>query len=87
MSHKDVHVRFTTDERPELTPAELACLAQCGALAGMLGGIVGHGRTRNTDLSELFGHVHAIQQAVMSQLAARTYPDRFRLLGEVLASD
>lgn len=69
-----------------LTVAEVAALEQCGALAGMLGSIVGLGPTRGADLAELYGHVHGIQQAIMSQAAARVYPERFRLLGEVKAA-
>lgn len=53
-------------------------------LTNTLSRIVGHNRTRAGDLNELIGHIHAIQQAVMSQAAGRAYPDRLRLLGETL---
>lgn len=33
------------------------------------------------DWAEAAAHIHALQQMVMSQAAARAYPDRFRLLG------
>lgn len=43
--------------------------------------VVGAGRSRAGDLGELCGHIHAIQHAVLSQAAARAYPDLYRLLG------
>jgi len=46
--------------------------------------VVGNGRSRLGDLGEIAGHIHGIQHAVMSQAAARAYPDRYRLLGEHL---
>ena len=47
--------------------------------------VVADGRTRDADLGELCAHIHAIQHAVMSQAAARAYPDTYRLLGGSLA--
>ncbi len=44
--------------------------------------IVGDGRTGAADLAELTLHLHAIQRAVMSQAAARAYPDLYRPLGQ-----
>jgi hypothetical protein len=64
-----------------LTPDELRALDQTTELVNLLQGIVGDGPSRAADLRELVAHVHAIQQAVMSQAAARAHPDRFRLLG------
>lgn len=43
--------------------------------------VIGRGPSRAGDLRELIGHIHAIQHTVMSQAAARAYPDRYRLLG------
>jgi hypothetical protein len=40
--------------------------------------------SRAGDLRELGAHLHAIQQAVLSQAAGRAYPDRYRLLGRAL---
>lgn len=78
----------TNDGSPAvLTVAEVACVKQCGALAGMLASIVGHGASRDGDMRELIGHVHAIQQAVLSNAAGRAYPEQFRLLGGVIAGD
>jgi hypothetical protein len=65
-----------------LTVAELAAVQQAADLWGTLCKVVGNGPTRNHDLAELAAHIHAIQHAVMSQAAARIYPDLYRLLGE-----
>lgn len=46
--------------------------------------VIGQDASRDGDVAELVGHVHAIQHMIMSQAAARAYPDRYRLLGEVL---
>lgn len=67
-----------------LTELELEAIETTVQLVRQLVGIVGRGDTRAPDMDELFGHVHAIQQAIMSQAAARAYPDLFRLLGEVI---
>lgn len=64
-----------------LTPAEHDAVAMAGELWNLLTGIVGDGPAREGDLRELIGHVHAIQQAVMKQAAARAYPEMYRLLG------
>lgn len=40
--------------------------------------------SRKADLRELAAHLHAIQQAVLSQAAGRAYPGRYRLLGRPL---
>lgn len=44
--------------------------------------IVGVGPSRDGDLLELAQRVHAIQQMILSQAAARAYPSRYRLLGD-----
>lgn len=46
--------------------------------------IVGQDRSRDRDLAELAAHIHAIQNDVLAQAAARAYPDRYRLLGGTL---
>lgn len=53
-------------------------------LWGMLGRIVGSGPTREQDLRELAFYIHGIQHTVMAQAAARMYPTRYRLLGDVI---
>lgn len=67
-----------------LTDTELRAIDYTAALWHELGEIVGPGPSRAGDLRELVVHIHAIQHAVMSQAAARAYPDRFRLLGGTL---
>jgi len=67
-----------------LTTDEATAIRQAGDLWGTLCKIVGTGATRDADLAELIVHVHAIQQAVMSQAAGRAYPNQYRLLGGTL---
>lgn len=75
---------------PHVRPAELLtdderrAVTMAAELANLLRAVVGAGPTRVADLTELLGHVHAIQQAVMSNAAARAYPDAYRLLGGAL---
>jgi hypothetical protein len=47
--------------------------------------VVADGPSAAGDLRELVVHIHGIQHAIMSQAAARAYPDRYRLLGGTLA--
>jgi hypothetical protein len=61
-------------------------MAATATLAGLLGQVVGNARSRAGDMAELIPHIHAIQQAILSQAAARVYPGEYRLLGEVLDS-
>jgi hypothetical protein len=65
-----------------LTADELHAMNVTAQLVNALHNIVGQGPSREDDLTELVGHVHNIQHAVMGQAAARAYPERFRLLGE-----
>jgi len=67
-----------------LTVDETTAIQQAADLWGTLCKVVGTGRTRDHDLGELVAHIHAIQHAVMSQAAARAYPNVYRLLGEAL---
>lgn len=46
--------------------------------------MVGHTRTRESDLGEIAVHVHALQNVVLAQAAARAYPERYRLAGGVI---
>jgi len=64
-----------------LTDDERKAIQMTAELWNQLCRIVGDGRTRDADLTELCTHIHAIQHAVMSQAAARAYPEKFRLLG------
>ena len=46
--------------------------------------IVAEGSTRMDDLTESCHHIHILQRMIMSQAAARAYPNHFRLLGSVI---
>lgn len=67
-----------------LTDREHRAVALAAELWNELVEIVGHGLSRANDLNDLGSHIHAIQQAVLSQAAAREYPVKYRLLGEVV---
>lgn len=67
-----------------LTPAEHALVGKIGSCWNDLCRIVGHGPSREADLLELVAHVHALQQAVLSNAAARAFPGTYRALGETL---
>jgi hypothetical protein len=67
---------------PLLTDAEHAAMDLTIELVRVVYAIIGTGDgAAANDRREAFGHVHAIQQMIMSQAAARAYPDRYRLLG------
>lgn len=67
-----------------LTPDEHRAVELTAELWNALSAVVGDGPTRGRDLQELAAHIHAIQQAVLSHAAARAYPDRYRLLGDIV---
>jgi hypothetical protein len=67
-----------------LTPTELHALDLTAQLADTLSRIVGDGPTRAADLNELGAKIHDLQSAVMAQAAARAYPHKVRLLGDVV---
>lgn len=79
-----------------ITKAELECLDELARVAGMLRAIVVLGavdpdaptereqKNRVNDTNELVAHIHVLQQAVMSNAAARAVPGEFRLLGGTL---
>lgn len=67
-----------------LTAAEVDVVMTLGRVWNEMCTIVGHGPTRDADLSEIVAHIHTLQRTVLGQAAARAYPDQFRLLGEVL---
>lgn len=66
------------------TPNEVKAINLTIELANTLQQIMGNGSMAHNDMSELVMHIHAIQHAVMSQLAARVYPGQFRQLGGML---
>jgi hypothetical protein len=65
----------------ELTPDELHALDLTEELATVLSRVVGWSPSREQDLAELLVKINELRHAVLAQVAARTYPDRFRLLG------
>lgn len=67
-----------------LTDAEHAVIEKLGEIWGDLCAIVDDGRTRDADCHELIVHVHALQNAVLAQAAARAYPTTYRRLGASL---
>jgi len=46
--------------------------------------LTGRGKTRKMDLKELALHIHAIQNAILANSAAREYPGQYRMLGGTL---
>lgn len=64
-----------------LTELEQELVADIAAVWNKLLKAVGPGDARAGDLSELALHIHALQNAVLAQAAARQYPDQYRLLG------
>lgn len=46
--------------------------------------VIGSGPTRQADTAELALHVHAIQNMVLANAAARAFPSRYRTLGGVI---
>jgi len=67
-----------------LTDTEKEALALSGQLAGLLRKIIGDGPQAANDWAEAAIHIHNIQHTIMSQAAARAYPQEFRLLGQTL---
>lgn len=70
-----------------LTDDEHAVIDQAGHLWDSISKIVGHGPTRDDDLGEFLIWIHLIQQKIMAQAAARAFPSRYRLLGEVIPKE
>lgn len=48
--------------------------------------VVGSEKNREADLWELSIHIHNIQNMILAQAAAREYPEKYRLLGEICTS-
>lgn len=46
--------------------------------------VIGDAETGHGDRREFVAHVHALQASIMSNAAARAYPDRFRTLGGII---
>ena len=71
-----------------LTVNEREIVGELGRLWKRIGDeVVGDGPSRSADLDEVIFHIHALQNFVLSQSAARTYPNEFRLAGLTLTED
>lgn len=68
---------------PELlTEHEREASRQAGLLYNYIAThVIGHGPTREHDLSELEFLVHGIQRMMLAQAAGRAYPGKYRPLG------
>jgi hypothetical protein len=73
-----------SDERVTLTDDEHRALDLTAELWKALCNVAGQGATRGADLGEAAAHIHALQHMVMAQAAGRSYPERYRLMGEAL---
>lgn len=73
----------TRTERPVgLTDAEHEAMDLTASLYNLMADkVVGRDHTRQGDMTELAAHVHAIQNMLMAQAAARAHPSTYRLLG------
>lgn len=70
-------------DQDELLAVELA-----GDLFTMITSkIIGDGPTRSADIAELAIHIHAVQNMVLANCAARAYPGQFRSLGGVVETN
>lgn len=81
----------TIDELEEratrlLTVEERALTFDLGQIWNRLCKVVAVGPSRQGDLAEAVHHIHALQNVVMAQAAARAYPDEFRLLGSTVGA-
>jgi broad specificity phosphatase PhoE len=73
------------DTGPLLTEGEHHAIKLAGQLMSRISrDVIGDGMNRRQDLAEAAAHVHAIQNMILAQAAARAYPDRYRLLGGTL---
>jgi hypothetical protein len=68
-------------ETAALTETEHQVMDLTSQLWSAFCAVTGDGRTRAEDLHEASLHIHALQNMVLAQAAARAYPDRYRLLG------
>lgn len=64
-----------------LTDNELTLIEKLGECANLFAQVIGDGEQSINDLYECVDKIHQLQHMVMSQAAARAYPEKFRLLG------
>lgn len=69
-----------------LTELEHDAIEKSGELAQLMRKIIGDGPNAYHGWVEATIHIHAVQNMILSQAAARAYPDNFRLLGGKLES-
>lgn len=50
-------------------------------LANLMRQVIGGGPDAAHDWNEAAHNIHAVQNAILAQAAARAYPDQYRLLG------
>lgn len=67
-----------------LTTAELEAVDKISEAYRAVSFLMGTEASRAGDVAELVFHIHALQNMVLAQAAARAYPRRFRLLGKLL---
>jgi hypothetical protein len=73
-------------QTPLLTEAEHKAVADAGRLYTFIATeVIADGPTRDEDLAELTAAIHVVQRMVMGNAAARAYPAKYRLLGQVIA--
>ena len=71
-------------DTPILSDTEFEAMQKSGELAVLVREVIGNGPHNYNDWLEATIHIHAIQNMILSQAAARAYPDQFRLLGQQL---
>ena len=72
----------TYDETDYLTHNEeqlLNLISECYNIFCMVVGT--DEEVRSADLQEVAAHIHALQDKVLAQAAARLYPEKYRLMG------
>lgn len=70
-----------------LTDDEHLLVNKLGECFTLFTTIVRDDKTRHPDLAEICHHIHILQHTVMAQAAARIFPSRYRLLGELVHKD
>lgn len=80
--HTGSHTHMDADA-PALTDDEHALIdLLCDVTDGFSNVIGSDPFVREQDAAEVIAHIHALQDKVLAQAAARLYPDRYRLMGE-----
>lgn len=72
---------------PGLNDFEHAIASKVADLAADFIELVGQTDTAQEDFAEILPHLHALQQTVMAQAAARAHPSRYRALGQSVVED